>query len=170
MFVLWTGWMCWCCLLVTAEHFNALLVLCAPRTNEYIAATNKIKSSRSEIWYQELCLAVFAVQNRPGTRREEDWEIPQSAHATHGGQGVPQCCHGNRLKGCQENHCSAHISLETNLWDCNKKKKKKLGQEMLLCTEVDWWQVWSIFTPQTPLWKSSKISAFNWKLIFIFGY
>lgn len=28
----------------------------------------------------------------------------------------------------------------------------------------------SIFTSQTPLWKSRKISAFNWKLIFIFGY
>lgn len=124
------------------------------------------KTSWSESWCWELCLAVFAVQNRPGTGREEDREIPQSAHAAHGGKGIPQCCHGNRLKCCQWNQCSGHISLGANLLDLNEK----LGQEMLLWTEVDWWQVWSICTPQTPLWKSRKISAFNWKLVFIFGY
>lgn len=134
------------------------------------AAPNKIKGSWvhswGEIWCQEFCLAVFAVQNRPGTGREEDREIPQPADAAHGGEGIPQCCHGNRLSGCQHSHGSGRVSLQANLWDLNEK----LGQEMLLCTEVDWWQVWSIFTPQTPLWKSRKISAFNWKLIFIFGY
>lgn len=33
----------------------------------------------------QLSLAVFAIQNRPGARRKEDREIPESANATHGG-------------------------------------------------------------------------------------
>lgn len=108
---------------------NWWTVQCSPCSvcskHKCTAAPTKIKwswvHSWGEIWYQELCLAVFAVQNRPGTGREEDWEIPQSAHAAHGGEGIPQCCHGNRLRGCEQNHCSGHISLEENLLDLNEK-------------------------------------------------
>lgn len=44
-------------------------------------------------------LTVFSVQNRPSSRRKEDWEIPQSTNATYGGQGIPHCLHGNRMTG-----------------------------------------------------------------------
>lgn len=167
MFVLWTGWMCWCCLLVTAEHFNALLVSCAPRTNEYIAATNKIKSKWDLISGTLSCSVCCTEQTRHKTWRrlrnstvsscDSWWPRSPAVLPWKQTEGLPRksllCSYftGNKSLGLQQ-------------------KKTKLGQEMLLCTEVDWCQVWSIFTPQTPLWKSSKISAFNWKLIFIFGY
>lgn len=40
---------------------------------------------------------VFGVQNRPGSGCKEDWEVPQSTDAPHGGQRIPQRRHGNGL-------------------------------------------------------------------------
>lgn len=43
--------------------------------------------------------SVSTVQDRPGSRCEEDWEAPWKTDETYGVQGEPQRCHGDRLNG-----------------------------------------------------------------------
>lgn len=43
--------------------------------------------------------SVSTVQDRPGSRCEEDWEAPWKTDETYGVQGEPQRCHGDGLSG-----------------------------------------------------------------------
>ncbi|XP_077138320.1 signal recognition particle 9 kDa protein isoform X1 [Ranitomeya variabilis] len=48
----------------------------------------------SAVMVLENQITLFAVQHGSGAGREEDREVPQSADATNGGEGIPQLHHG----------------------------------------------------------------------------
>ena len=159
--------MCWCCLMVTTCH--KWTVKCLPcfvySKNKFVATINSVKTVqvKSDIKHFLLQCLLYRTDQAQDVKKIEKFHSQLM-----------------RLMVAKESRSAA---METD-WIAENKMNapvifhwKKislgfewiLGQEMLLCTEVDWWQVWSIFLPQTPLWKTRKINAFNWKLIFIFG-
>lgn len=160
--------MCWCCLMVTTCHkWTFKYFPCSVCSkHKFVETVNRIKAVQRNLILSNFLLQCLLYR----TDQAQDVKKIEKFHSQLMRLMVAKESRSAAMETdwIAENNMSAPVIFH---WKkISLGFERILGQKMLLCTELDWWQAWSIFSPlpQDSTLENQKNTSFQLKAFIYF--